>query len=571
MWKLSACLATWSLVFALAGSVVGESTDSRVATGIVGASSVSAVSVLNRMDVAFSRGVVCGANGIRGELGERLASSVVSKQLAESGNWLPIGGGAMKFGQKNGLDLIYVKFDSQGNPCGLMTAEVKWNTSRGGVNVDGSVQGTKDYNEARLVPLAKRYQKCATTVQQCKRMPSGIKDNHKLAVRLKNGQDRFVWRREGVWYADCDPSELAEVKSQMQKTGAYVAKRAATGDYRRRWIRVSPDGDDIVITFKYARGLDKGLSEANLNLVKREGKDGVLRLKNALKGPMPADMKEWIADKIGKEFPGLSKEDVNYLADEVRSMKVEDALRRHNIRKAVLKGAAAATAVSMAFDLGFQVLSGEPINWGQTAIAGVSGLASYGTGVGLTHALMKSPLMAQLAKSLNCSTRVFSSVGSSFGAGAVFSVAYPTLMYLTGYMDATTAVRTGIAGVVGAGASAVATTGAMAAVGAYGTASTGTAIASLSGAAAQNATLAWFGGGAASAGGFGTAGGVVVLTAGVAIVAIAVTAVVMYGFQLWDAHQNAKDISDLSAFLDSKGHEDVYWYNKEALRSLPAM
>lgn len=60
-------------------------------------------------------------------------------------------------------------------------------------------------------------------------------------------------------------------------------------------------------------------------------------------------------------------------------------------------------------------------------------------------------------------------------------------------------------------------TGALAAMGAYGgvgmlaTASTGTAIAGLSGAAATNATLAWLGGGALSAGGFGMAGGTLAL------------------------------------------------------------
>ena len=57
----------------------------------------------------------------------------------------------------------------------------------------------------------------------------------------------------------------------------------------------------------------------------------------------------------------------------------------------------------------------------------------------------------------------------------------------------------------------------LAAMGAYGSvgllasASTGTAIASLSGAAATNATLAWLGGGALSAGGLGIAGGTAAL------------------------------------------------------------
>lgn len=48
-------------------------------------------------------------------------------------------------------------------------------------------------------------------------------------------------------------------------------------------------------------------------------------------------------------------------------------------------------------------------------------------------------------------------------------------------------------------------------VGMLASASTGTAIAGLSGAAATNATLAWLGGGALSAGGFGIAGGTAVL------------------------------------------------------------
>ncbi|WP_250655325.1 hypothetical protein [Alkalimarinus coralli] len=48
-------------------------------------------------------------------------------------------------------------------------------------------------------------------------------------------------------------------------------------------------------------------------------------------------------------------------------------------------------------------------------------------------------------------------------------------------------------------------------VGTFGAASTGTAIGSLSGAAATNATLAWLGGGSLASGGFGMAGGMAVL------------------------------------------------------------
>jgi hypothetical protein len=65
-----------------------------------------------------------------------------------------------------------------------------------------------------------------------------------------------------------------------------------------------------------------------------------------------------------------------------------------------------------------------------------------------------------------------------------------------------------IAGALGgAGVAALGPTAAMSVAMTFGTASTGTAIASLSGAAATNAALAWLGGGALAAGGAGMAAG----------------------------------------------------------------
>ena len=69
------------------------------------------------------------------------------------------------------------------------------------------------------------------------------------------------------------------------------------------------------------------------------------------------------------------------------------------------------------------------------------------------------------------------------------------------------AMTAGFGGVVGGGAAV----GAWAVVSLVGSASTGTALSTLSGAAAYNATLAWFGGGALAAGGAGMSGGMMVL------------------------------------------------------------
>jgi uncharacterized membrane-anchored protein YhcB (DUF1043 family) len=97
--------------------------------------------------------------------------------------------------------------------------------------------------------------------------------------------------------------------------------------------------------------------------------------------------------------------------------------------------------------------------------------------------------------------------------------------------------------------------GALTALGAYGSvgalasASTGTAIATLSGAAATNATLAWLGGGSIAAGGFGIAGGTLVLGGLVTAPLLAVT-----GFM-----------------MDSKAEENLtkaYEFKKEAKKQI---
>lgn len=81
-----------------------------------------------------------------------------------------------------------------------------------------------------------------------------------------------------------------------------------------------------------------------------------------------------------------------------------------------------------------------------------------------------------------------------------------------------------LSGAVAGGAVAF---GAYSAAGAFAAASTGTAIAGLSGAAATNATLAFFGGGALAAGGLGIAGGTAVLGGIVAGPALAIVGIVM--------------------------------------------
>lgn len=98
------------------------------------------------------------------------------------------------------------------------------------------------------------------------------------------------------------------------------------------------------------------------------------------------------------------------------------------------------------------------------------------------------------------------------------------------------------------------TGGALTAMGAYGsvgllaTASTGTAISTLSGVAASNATLAWLGGGSLAAGGGGMALGTAVLGGIVAGPAIAITGFIMDS----KAEQNLTDAYAFKSDIDIK-------------------
>ncbi len=95
----------------------------------------------------------------------------------------------------------------------------------------------------------------------------------------------------------------------------------------------------------------------------------------------------------------------------------------------------------------------------------------------------------------------------------------------------------GAAGITGAsGAATITAAGMYYAAGIVGVASTGTPIASLTGAAAHSARLAWLGGGALSAGGAGMAGGVAAITTAASVVAIPI-GLGAAGWGQWKAHQ----------------------------------
>lgn len=204
----------------------------------------------------------------------------------------------------------------------------------------------------------------------------------------------------------------------------------------------------------------------------------------------------------------------------------------HNIS---LRTGGIAALLGGGFDLLSQAHSGERIQWKRTGsmalLSGVSGYSGTMAGTAIQQALVKnsSRLAAKVAMS-QFGALTIGQLSGSVITGAMFSYG----AYVLGYSDLRTANRNMIATTGGAAVGALTSVTAMSLVSTFATASTGTAISTLSGAAATNATLAWFGGGAIAAGGGGTALGATILSGGTAIVVIAAGAGIMYLFQLDD-------------------------------------
>jgi hypothetical protein len=213
-----------------------------------------------------------------------------------------------------------------------------------------------------------------------------------------------------------------------------------------------------------------------------------------------------------------------------------------------------------AFELLSQLSSGQPVNWQQvgniTALGGISGYAGAFTGTLIQRSLMRS--QSQLLSTLmarRTSAALLGGIGGGVVGGAVFSYG----AYLLGYGDFETANRSMVSSVasygawalggaaLGGGTAVAFATSIAGMIGA--TASTGTAIASLSGAAAANATLAMLGGGTLAAGGGGVAAGTAVLAGisatGIGLLAVGVGAGVMYMYHLGDEKTERKRVQHL--------------------------
>lgn len=513
-------------------------------TSLAGISTAGAIAI-SSPDVALARSVLYSPH-VRGSFGESHMHTYIAQYLKDKNlRHVPVRLGSQ------GIDGIYVKYMPDGTPNSLIVSEAKYGSSSLKMTKTG-IQLGKTWSNVRLEKIGNEYLQIAKTINNKNMVVGRIPqqgETHRLQVNLPNGKAAVCWRT-----GSNDPWKFAGPERLLESAGIQYQKmstffnQAVRGEipYERILYRIKIEGNILNVTVKDAFQIDKVGSE--IFLPKKFDFTYMLRPSN-LVAYREIIEKDIVAD-ISKKLPKIPKSEVEITARKIAkdAKDIEKLLHlpREGFFKQSLNGAVVAGSVTalldgvLQFSLGyyFEKKVDMPRLFGSVGLSFLSGGSGYLAGQYASAALINSNVLDSIIKP---GTSIYGTTARTLAANELSSIAGGSVAvalfaygsFLMGYTDINTAHRSAIIGLSGVGAGVLAGAGITSTVFFFGTTGTGVAISSLSGAALTSSTLAFLGGGSIAAGGFGAAGGAIVLTGGTAIIAISVGVVVHYAFQMY--------------------------------------
>lgn len=547
--------------FALSLSATGNEKE---AMAVFGSSAVA--TALSQADVALAKSVII-PGAFRGILGESLAGKFFLKELlSETGNWHSI---TPRSGPQ-GFDHVFIKTDQYGIPRRLIVAESKFNTSRLGITKHGIQMGSK-WTNARLKALASRYFSIAdmdTAEIHFGKVP--FNPNRQHPVILQNGKERFFWKESSQdphWKFSGTKNEVKEACKLAKSYGAYF-QGAGEGKiiYMKRIFNTIPKGNSLELNVYDVKNIETSKS------ISSQKKLSTIPLKNVLsgKGKLLEDAKKEIA-KILKSKLHLADAGANSLAHDINARySAKDLMKATSLTREIVSTSARSLLVAAGLDATIQCIVTGEIDLKQTAISGGSLFGGVAVGQFIQAGFNSVPFMQNSVRNIAgpLPVRVLSKAISS-GTGAIIATAiYSYASYFSGYSDLTTANRNMIVGSAAVASSSIFCYGTMALVAAYGTASAGTPIAMLTGAAATKASLACLGGGSLAAGGGGAVLGSAVLMGGTIILAAVVSYTGYKLYQLYDEKVESDMICDTINYYNNEQTFDKMIRNSPYIQAL---
>lgn len=479
-------------------------------------------------------------NIYKGDLAEIMMDRVfTSKTLKMTGNWQMLSPANVG---RNGIDGLYIRMDRRGNPRSLMVADAKMNTARLGQTADGK-QMSKSWIKPRLKRTADAYLKLGTDLENAKltqvsKLPRTLAGNA-TSVPIDERHTAMVWKNsKGYSYYIRGGQQVAPdtIRRQVHVAGQYL-DGAASGKipYRQRLFSYQAVEGKHVFSIKQL--------DAEGNVIR-----GMTQKIQGTFNELPREYQRLIrhaaVQTLGqqKSIYGFRR----YSGEEFKAMVRKCCLDPEYFNRICMKPrftplevrgivtTAGVTVLFPAVDIAFQLGLTGTVDWKRAGTLTLLGGTSTAVGVAASTGLQKL---------IGCSSGFSNFMGGSI-TGALFSIGMAAMGYCSpqeaAFNTATAMTAAGLTAATPVVMMAIATT--------FGTTASGTAISSLSGAAAVNAALAWWGGGSLAAGGAGMAGGGA-LVAGVATgVGVAVVAAVV----VYEGWKYFADVKHQHEFLGHK-------------------
>ena len=493
-------------------------------------------------------------NGFKGALGEQVMEEVVTREfIIESGGWaaVPARGGI------HGLDGVYLRAGSNDNLRAPMIAEAKYGGSTLGLTQDGR-QMSESWIRPRLGDPVKTVQSLIWSDDDPVVQRRYVPDSAEVMPVPFSDSKANVWKEGGQIHMTLPAGRsVSDVRRQLQQARDNAARYGRrTSDYRSRLFRYRiVDGEhEFTITNLTKNGIP--LRDENEVVVEQvlsgSGDDLPEEVKVSLERSFRVILEE--EGVPSRAARALAKHCVHN-PSHAETLDLAPDGNRHLIGMVVEIGkslgiSALGGVAAAAGQVARQLIQHGEIDSAQIGRYAATGMASagaaYATGGVVQYLLVNTSVGWHLASSLPVQHTAGQSIERVIGTAAgamVGSVVFMAGMHLFGEIDTRQSKR-----IVGRSAARIlaskgATATALSGAAALGTASTGTSIATLSGAAAQNAALAWWGGGSLASGGFGMTGGMVVLGGVGTAAAVAAFAATGYVFRKMDEAEQREVVS----------------------------
>ncbi|GEM_PF-2492765 len=491
--------------------------------------------VLARSDLAVLRAGI-GGNFLKGDLGESLATLRPIREVYAPGHrmqYAVIRHAGAAGSRLRGPDLVLVELSPDGTASRAVVVEVKWGSSQlsqtsVGRQLSAAWTARAVRRQAALVRLART---AFARGQVARRAPRAGTPRLSLELPIE-GKRVLIWQdAEGNWYyvggvsAERLQSALEKLEQSLWRNSEFLAAE------QRYLIRIATDGETLHVLVD--RVVDSEARQVQnvqeLVIPLSQGRSRII---------------ETLARHLQELQPGLSKAEARARAEELVSREalpelLEEARGPWWLNRRVVLPALVLVGIDVIVAILESWYRGEDLSMTAARVSVHAASASSGvaTAIGVTNFLTSTELgqaiVGWLTASLGYGWSVYVNAFAGGAAAFVATAVYAYLGAMLGLHSWPEAHVTFAAGALGGAASVAAVAAVYNLALLVGTASTGTAIASLSGAAASNAALAWLGFGALSAGGWGIFGGWLVLT-GVGVVAyLSVYLTIIFLVHVW--------------------------------------